>query len=993
MSTSSKTVGFFRRVCARLFAVSSSLVLSAALPCIHAAETSVLTGSVSNTATGNLLEGARVELPRLGLSALADLTGRYVLAGVPPGTHDVTVSYIGLDSLQQQVTVAAGQRTTRNFDLTTGIYQLQQFRVTGEREGDAAAITAARNATNVKNIVSTDSFGYLPNMSVGEVAVYLPGVAGNPAEEGHISTLSVRGMPPGLGSVTVDGGILSSQGGMSRETRLHVITGAMFDQLELIKGHTPDKGAEGLGGAVNFKSRSPLSMKEKRRITYNFSARVAPSFNQQIPLRERHRAHPLFNLGYQEVFGIFGGERNLGVAVNLFYSENGVGSWLTTRDFQNTTTTPAYLWDYRTSDNYNNRGQKSINVKTDYRLSPTTKLSINTILNDANERMRRKYEVRAFTNQSVGTTGTAGVLPGYTDRVTQVRASTASTIDNTMTGPNNFYNRLRLVDAGIEHQFDRWQIDYNAVYNWTKINSGNGRGAVLINRLTNVGWILDRTQSDFHPKFIQTEGPDMRNPANYWPAPQGLAHAKAVATDEVKELRGNARYTLSTEIPLYLKTGLRWREQENYNSTISRRWNYTGTTALPADPTLFMFDERKTGRHMPQWEASQFMRDLNPTTPSVWDEDVYFREQNKFTGTRDVTETVYAGYLMASGKLGRSGFLGRTGFITGVRREKTEVKSWGWVRARVATSNAARLADPVGAAQRDYAANKRDLEGGYSRSFPSAHLTHDITSSLKARLAWSTSYGRPSMNNFLPNESINETAQTLSVNNPGLQPQMANNWDATLDYYFEPVGNLSAGWFHKKINDYIVSGIIAGTIPGGLDNGYNGEYQGFTKLTSDNAGTAYCQGWELSYQQQFTFLPGALKGMGGFANYTTLVTHGDFGGRTPLSGGQIAGFIPRTANAGLTWRYRGLSSRVLVNHTGEYITSYSAGSVGRNIYRYKRTIVNLGFAYQIRPAVQLTWDISNLFNAPLASYRGIPDQMQSTGILGTTMNFGVNGRF
>ena len=84
---------------------------------------------------------------------------------------------------------------------------------------------------------------------------------------------------------------------------------------------------------------------------------------------------------------------------------------------------------------------------------------------------------------------------------------------------------------------------------------------------------------------------------------------------------------------------------------------------------------------------------------------------------------------------------------------------------------------------------------------------------------------------------------------------------------------------------------------------------------------------------------------------------------------------------------------MLVNHTGEYITSYSAGSVGRNIYRYKRTIVNLGFAYQIRPAVQLTWDISNLFNAPLASYRGIPDQMQSTGILGTTMNFGVNGRF
>jgi TonB-dependent receptor len=977
---------------ARRFALLISLLVGSAL-CIHAADSGTLTGTISNTATGNLLEGAKVELPQLGLTALADNTGRYVLAGIPPGTHEVLVSYIGLDPVRQQVSIAPGQRTTHNIDLTSGIYRLQEYRVTGEREGDAAAITAARNSTNVKNIVSTDSFGYLPNMSVGEVAVFLPGVAGNIAEEGHVSTLSVRGMPPGLGSVTVDGGILSSQGGMSRETRVHVITGAMFDQLELIKGHTPDKGAEGLGGAVNFKSRSPLSMREKRRVTYNFSARVAPSFTQQIPIRERHRAHPILNLGYQEVFDVFGGERNLGLAVNVFYSENGVGSWLTTRDFQNTTTQPAYLWDYRTSDNYNNRGQKSINVKADYRLTPKTKLSINTIVNDANERMRRKWEVRAFTNQSVGTTGTAGVLPGYTDRVTQVRASTGSTIDNTMTGPNNFYNRLRLVDVGVEHEFDRWQIDYNAGYNHTKINSGNGRGAVLINRLTNVGWILDRRESDLYPKFIQTEGPDMRNPANYRPAPQGLAHAKAVATDDVKEVRGNARYTVLTEFPLYLKTGLRWREQENYNSTLSRRWNYTGTTALPADPTLYMFDERKTGRFMPQWEASQFMSNLNPANPSVWDEDVYFREQNKFTGTRDVTETVYAGYLMASGKLGRSGFLSRTGFIAGVRTEKTEVESWGWVRARMASSTALRTADPVRAAQQDYAANKRDLEGSYTKSFPSAHLTHDITPSLKGRVAWSTSYGRPAMNNYLPNESPNEGNQTLTINNPSLQPQMAHNWDATLDYYFEPVGNFSVGWFHKKITDYIVTGVIAGTIPGGLDNGYNGEYQGFTKLTSDNAGTAYCQGWEFSYQQQFTFLPGLLKGLGGFANYTRLMTHGDFGGRSQLSTGQIAGFVPKTANAGVTWRYRRLSSRVLVNHTGEYLTSFSAASAGRNIFRYKRTIVNVGLAYQIRPAVQLTLDVSNLFNEPLAFYRGIPDQMQSTGILGTTMNFGVSGRF
>ena len=77
----------------------------------------------------------------------------------------------------------------------------------------------------------------------------------------------------------------------------------------------------------------------------------------------------------------------------------------------------------------------------------------------------------------------------------------------------------------------------------------------------------------------------------------------------------------------------------------------------------------------------------------------------------------------------------------------------------------------------------------------------------------------------------------------------------------------------------------------------------------------------------------------------------------------------------------------------QYITSYSAGSVGRNLYRYKRTVVSLGFAYQVRSALQITCDVSNLFNEPQAFYRGISDQMQSTVILGTTINVGVSGRF
>jgi TonB-dependent receptor len=964
----------------------SLILLLGYLAPAYAADTGTITGSVSNTATGNLLEGARVEIPVIRATALTDNTGRFVLANLPAGEHEVVVSYIGLDPMRSTVNVGSGARAVQNFDLTTGIYKLDAFKVTGEREGDAAAITAQRNADNVKNVVAMDSFGNLPNMNAGEVALRLPGVAGDLSDENLVVGFTIRGVGAGLNSLTLDGAQLTSQGALTRSTNMNNLTGTMFDQMELIKGQTPDKGADSLGGTINLKSRSPLSMKEKRRISYSASARWAPPFFEHIPLREAHRIHPLFNLAYQEVFGVFGGERNLGVAVNLFYSENAVGGFRTVRDFQNTTAQPAYLWDYRTWDNYNNRKQRSVNVKADYRLSPSTKLSLNTVVNDATETFRRQYETRAFTTQQIGTTGTAGILPGFTDRVTQVRAAPGSTIDVTLTGPGDFFNRMRRFDLGVEHEFGRLSIDYNAVYTQTNINGGGGgRGGILINRITGVGWILDRTQSDLHPRFVQTEGADFTNPNNY--RPTTYTNNNQANDDMMKEARANFRYELPTAVPVSLKTGGVWRERYVSAGNIARRWSFAGTSAIASDPSIISYDFVKTGRQIPKWENMQHFQNREPLNPAIWREDVYFHEQVKFTGNRAVTEEVTAGYVMGQGRVAR------TGWIAGVRTERTETSSWGWVRARNGSTAAQQVADPVGSAQRDYANTLRRREGGYTKSFPSVHLTHDVTRNLKARASWSTGFGRPALNNSLPNETINEAQQTLTINNSGLLPQTAKNWDAALEYYFEPVGAISAGWFHKTIKDYIVTGVNVGTVATGNDNGYNGEYGGFSLLTTSNAGTATVQGWEFTYQQQFTFLPGLLKGLSASANYTIIKTHGDFGGSANLTTDEVAGFVPETGNASLSWRHRKFSARVLYNFTSDHITTYTAASPGRNLYRYAYKTFNVGVAYQYRPSLSFTVDMGNLTNEPQRLYRGNRNQMQNTIINGKTITFGVNGRF
>ncbi|MSU49683.1 MAG: TonB-dependent receptor [Opitutus sp.] len=919
-----------------------------------------------------------------------------MLTGVPAGTHELTATYIGLDAMRSTVNVAAGQRAVRDFDLTTGIYKLEAFKVTGEREGAAAAITEKRNADNVKDVVAMDSFGNLPNMSAGEVVMRLPGVAGSPTDEGLNYKFNMRGMSPDLNTVTMDGGMLTSLGA-TRSFEMQSITGAMFESLELIKGHTPDKGADSLGGTVNLKTRSPLSLREKRRTTYSFTTRaVAPGFDE-TPLRKDHPAHPVVTLAHQEVFDIFGGSKNLGVALNVFYSENAVGGVGLLFDYQSTPNPNAYIWDYRTWENINNRKQMSLNLRADYRWSPTTRFSVTLTGNDNFERMRRRMEVRAFTGSAttVPNATTTGVVPGeFTSMVTTIRPVVANNIDILMDGPLNYYVRMRRIDVGGEHEYNHWQIDYTAGIAQTNLNNGQGRGGQLTMRLAGAGWIINRTKSDVFPSFVQNGGPDIYNGDLYRPTANGLTDTNNQTDQQLKQLRFNVRYQPPISAPIFLKAGFSWREQlvELWGKD-NRRWSYIGGGPLAQDTQFLSWDEANTGRNFPRWQSHMFQNGRRLRDPSKWQEDLYYYESQKFASTYGVTERVPAYYFMTQGRLGRDGFLGRTGFLGGVRVETTQTEGWGWIRSRVLSTAAQQVADPVGTAKRDYEPNYQEYNGSYTKAFPSVHAFHDITPNLKGRLSYSTSFGRPGLNELRPSIGIDENNRIITINNAALKPQTATNWDATLEYYFEPVGSFTAGWFHKVIKEYIVRNQEVGTVGTGADNGFGGEYPGWSERSSLNAGTAIAQGIELSYQQQFTFLPGLLKGLAASYNYTRIMTHGDYGGTTYLTTRDVQGFIPEASNVSLSWRYRKFNTRVLYNFTGEYITTYNATAPALNLYRFSNQTVNFGVGYQLKPSVSLSLDFANIFNQPQVFYRGYKDRTQRTIINFVTVTAGVNGRF
>ncbi|MBM4059454.1 MAG: hypothetical protein FJ275_14655, partial [Planctomycetes bacterium] len=269
------------------------------------AESGRILGQVSNSATRALLEGATVEIPTLGVRTLSDTLGRFLIQQVPAGNHNVVVTYTGLNREERRIAVAPGQQVSAAFELGSEIYRMDKFSVVGEREGSAAALTAQRNADSVKSVVALDAYGNLSNSEAGELLIRLPGIAGSLNGEGVVSEVMVRGTNHTLNSVTVDGNKMASSGGMNRNFRTNSIPGAFFDTIEVTKAAMPDMDADSLGGNINMKTRSPLSMREKRRMIYRFGAKWAPPFYDHNPATRNHSIHPMTSFSYQEAFDAF----------------------------------------------------------------------------------------------------------------------------------------------------------------------------------------------------------------------------------------------------------------------------------------------------------------------------------------------------------------------------------------------------------------------------------------------------------------------------------------------------------------------------------------------------------------------------------------------------------------------------------------------------------------------------------------------------------------
>lgn len=316
---------------------------------------------------------------------------------------------------------------------------------------------------------------------------------------------------------------------------------------------------------------------------------------------------------------------------------------------------------------------------------------------------------------------------------------------------------------------------------------------------------------------------------------------------------------------------------------------------------------------------------------------------------RGVTETDTGGWLMADYN---TQLLGRPvrGNI-GARYVQTKVSAYGY--------------------QSTGGGSLVTVDHSYDDFLPSANVSIDVTRDFVVRLAAAKVMTRPQLGFLSPGGSISTTG-TLAINtgNPLLKPFRAKTLDASFEWYFGKNALLGLGLFHKDINTYIQSlrvnvpfnetGLPLSLLP----SNFNGS-EVFQVTTPVNSPGGKLNGFEINYQQPFTFLPGQLKHTGIQANYTYVKSRIDYL-VSPTSAATITDDLlnlsPRSYGATLYYDNGRFSARVTGTHRSAFLTRVP-GQNNNDVEGKNKTFnVDLSMSYKWNDKLEFSLEGVNLTN-------------------------------
>lgn len=326
-------------------------------------------------------------------------------------------------------------------------------------------------------------------------------------------------------------------------------------------------------------------------------------------------------------------------------------------------------------------------------------------------------------------------------------------------------------------------------------------------------------------------------------------------------------------------------------------------------------------------------------------------ERFGLTGEKDV-ETDLADFAAAEDTLALYGMMelelgGHLTLLGGARYESTRIDY--------------RAYELITDEQGDFA-SLETVEGGndYGELMPMVHLVYALDSSTNLRAAITRTLARPNFANLAPFQNVNREDLFIRRGNPDLGVTSAWNFDLLFERYLTTTGVVSAGIFHKRLDDNISSFVFEETRGDDV----------FTVVQPKNGGSADLLGVELAWQSRLSFLPAPWDGLGLYFNYTYTDSEMELAGRP---GVRLQGQSEHLGNLAVSYEKGGFSGRVSLNYHGEYTVGIG-DSPASDVFIDEHLQVDLAGRQRITRKLSVFFELINLTDEPYRVYQGSPDR-------------------
>jgi TonB-dependent receptor len=855
--------------------------------------------------------------------------------------------------------------SARAADPPAGNGNIEEVVVTSYRQSLEQSLDIKRASAAAVDAIFAEDIADFPDANLAESVQRIPGVAIDRVG-GEGRQISIRGLSPEFSRVRINGmeALTTTSAtdflgtNRTRAFDFNVFASELFNQIQVRKTQSAEIDEGSLGATMDLYTARPFDFDGTRFVASYQQAYsdLADKFDPRAVglvsfSNESRTIGALFSAAYSKRNILEEGGQSGGWEVN---SNSTTDRWLNWNQVPSEVNTAVHARFPRYSHLEHEQERLGLTGSVQWQPTDSTSLSFDVLHSKLDaERMEPFMEAISMSRGNAAGRGATAVRDWVIDQ------------NNTMV-----YGVFDFVDVRSENRLDVWNTEFNQ-YSLTldqdigdrfKLNALVGTSkselevekqtTVILERFDTTGFVYD-FRADPQAPLIQY-GFDVNDPSQWQISELRDRPSNQSNAFDVARLDG----AFEMNDTLTLKAGVSWKEYEFDVRALSR------DRVLPAAPTAtcsLTNQIRPTAAQGYQQSVGEDMSIPGGVPRSYFVGDIrtitnllgYYTDQTCWPLTelpgdvRKVVETDTGGHVQLDFNTEVFGMSFRGD--VGVRYVETEFESTGL--QQVAGANV-----PV------------TVDRKYSDTLPSVNLALEVVQDVIVRAAWSKVMTRPALGNLTPGGSIGGFAvpPTVSFGNPDLDPFRAKAYDLSVEWYFAEEALVALALFRKDIDSFPAT--LQQSIPWselGLPNSLLDRTpalptMNFDVRTTVNGTGGRLNGFEIQYQQPFTFLPGPdwVKNFGTILNYTNVDSDVNFG--PGVGQRQLNGLSENSANVTLYYDNNTFSARVSAAYRDSFQRNATSRAGNDLDFTDDATTIDFAASYKLNDHFKLSLEALNL---------------------------------